>query len=329
MYRKVLIIPLIAVFALGALRWKQMHSHADSNAVMISGNIEVTEVELSFKVPGRVEKRYVSEGEIVKEGESIAILDTIELTHEMKLKQAELEAAKAALDELRVGYQPEEIAQAEAQLLQAKANLNNFSTDFGRQEKLFQGDVISSKEFDISRSAYEVAKAKVTESEEKVALLKKGIRQEKIQQGEANLRKAEQGLALAENRLKDARIAAPISGYVLSDNIESGEYVAPGTPVVTIANLASVWMRGYVDERDLGKVKLGQKVKILSDSYPNKVYVGTVSFISPEAEFTPKNVQTERERVKLVYRIKVNIPNEHLELKPGMPVDGIILLNEQ
>lgn len=329
MNKKALLIPLVAFMALFALRMGQIHSQANPNTLLLSGNIEVTEVELSFKIPGKVEKRFVSEGETVSQGQQVALMDTSELVHEVALKQSEVEAAKAALDELKTGYLPEEIAQAEAQLKQANANLTNLSTDFNRQQTLFEGDVISSKEFDVSRSAYEIAKAKVTESQEKLSLMKKGIRQEKIAQAEANFHHAQHAVALAETRLGYATIASPISGYILSDNIESGEFVAPGTPVVTIGNLKDVWLRGYIDESDLGKIKIGQKVKVTSDSYPKKVYEGTVTFISPEAEFTPKNVQTEKERVKLVYRVKVDIPNPDLELKPGMPVDGIILLNQK
>ncbi len=329
MNKKVLLIPLFAFLALFALRQGQIHSRPDPHVLSFSGNIEITEVELSFKIPGKVDKRFVSEGQVVKEGQQIALIDTSELVHEVALKESEMEAAKAALEEMRTGYLPEEIAQAEAQLKQANANLNNLSTDFNRQQTLFQGDVISSKEFDVSRSAYEIAKAKVTESEEKLSLMKKGVRQEKVAQAEANFHHAQHALALAETRLSYATINAPLSGYVLSDNIEAGEYVSPGTPVVTIGNLKDVWLRGYIDETHLGKIKIGQKVSVYSDTYPDKTYEGTVTFISPEAEFTPKNVQTEKERVKLVYRVKVDIPNPSLELKPGMPVDGTILLNEK
>ena len=120
-------------------------------------------------------------------------------------------------------------------------------------------------------------------------------------------------------------LTAPFQGLVLSDHIEAGEYVVPGTPVVTVGNIENAWMRGYINESDLGRVKVGQTAKITTDTWPGKTYEGKVSFISPEAEFTPKNVQTAKERTKLVYRIKIDIPNPQMELKPGMPADAVIL----
>jgi len=134
-------------------------------------------------------------------------------------------------------------------------------------------------------------------------------------------------LALARTRLSYATVFSPLSGTVLSKNAEPGEFVAAGTPVVTVADLREVWLRGYIPETDLGKLRLGQEVAVTTDSYPGKKYEGRVTFIAQEAEFTPKSVQTQKERVKLVYRIKVTIANPAAELKPGMPADGAILLH--
>jgi len=327
MNKKILIFPLIAAVVLLALFVVEREG-GDPNIIRISGNIEITEVEVSFKIPGLVERRFVAEGEPVELGEQIASLDAQELEQKVALHAAEVEAAEAAFQELQGGYLPEEIAQAEAQLEQAEASYARLKADFDRQQQLFEGDVISSREFDASTSAFEVAEAKVKEARERLSMLKKGIRKEKIAQFRARLKQAEEALKLAKTQLGYATLEAPISGYVLSDNIEGGEYVVPGTPVVTIGDLDDVWLRGYIDESDLGKVKLGQRVEVTTDSYPGRVYPGRISFISPEAEFTPKNVQTEKERVKLVYRIKVEIPNPDQELKPGMPADGAILIND-
>lgn len=329
MSKKVLLIPLVAIIALTAIYFSQQASLPDPNTILLSGNIEITEVDVSFKIPGRVITRFASEGQRIDKGEEIAFLEPEELEQEVLLREAELQAAEAVLLELKEGYLPEEIAQASAVLQQAQANFHRLQSDFDRQKTLFEGDVISNREFDMSTSAYEVAKAKVLEANEKLTLLKRGIRKEKIAQAAANVTKAKQALELAKTRLGYTKIFSPINGYVLSDNVQGGEYVSPGTPVVTVANLYDVWLRAYVDEKDLGKIKLGQTVKISVDSYPDKVYLGKVTFISSEAEFTPKNVQTEKERVTLVYRVKVEVPNEELELKPGMPADGIIILDEQ
>ena len=145
----------------------------------------------------------------------------------------------------------------------------------------------------------------------------------------ARFEQAQQALGLAETQLGYATLTSPTAGVILSKNVEPLEYVAPGTSVVTLANLGQVWLRAYVEEADLGRVKVGQKALIATDSYPGKRYEGRVSFIASQAEFTPKSVQTVKERAKLVYRIKIDIPNPAMELKPGMPVDAEIALDGQ
>jgi HlyD family secretion protein len=156
-----------------------------------------------------------------------------------------------------------------------------------------------------------------------------GPRAEKIAQALARKKQAAAALNLAETRRDYARLVSPIGGMVLSEDVESGEYVAPGTPVVTVGVFEHPWLRAYINETDLGRVKHGQKVRVTTDTYPDKEYEGRVSFIASEAEFTPKNVQTQKERVKLVYRIKIDVPNPEMELKPGMPADAEILLHPE
>jgi HlyD family secretion protein len=209
--------------------------------------------------------------------------------------------------------------------------------------------VISREEFDRVEAAYEVAVERLNEADWQLRLMEKGSRaeqiesaraaleeaeanyevvkkQEKIERAEARKKQAEAALRLAETRLGYATLRAPLSGVVLSENVEPGEYVAPGTPVVTVGDLENVWLRAYIQETDLGRVKLGQEARLTTDTYPDKAYRGRVSFIASEAEFTPKNVQTQEERVKLVYRIKIDVPNPDMELKPGMPADAEILV---
>jgi HlyD family secretion protein len=169
------------------------------------------------------------------------------------------------------------------------------------------------------------ARAALAQARERFVLVKKGPRRETIDQGRARLDQAKQALALAETRLGYATVGSPLSGVVLSKNVEPGEYVAAGTPIVTVGDLQNVWVRAYINETDLGRVKVGQRVHVSTDTYPGKRYEGRVSFIASQAEFTPKNVQTEKERVKLVYRVKIDIRNPNMELKPGMPADGEIL----
>ena len=169
-----------------------------------------------------------------------------------------------------------------------------------------------------------MALAQVDEFENRLALAERGPRQEQIQNARERTKQAAEGLALAETRLSFATLTAPTKGLVLADHVEPGEQVGAGTPIVTIGDVTATWLRGYIDETDLGRVAVGQGVRVMTDTYPDKVYEGTLSFIASEAEFTPKLVQTTKERVKLVYRVKIDIPNPAGELKPGMPADADI-----
>ena len=379
--KKLLVIPLVVVAAGAVLLWFLFRPGDDPGVIRISGNIEVTDAEVSFKIAGRVEQRLVDEGDRVAAGQSIARLDSRELSQEVALRQAEVQAAEAALAELEAGSRPEEIGQAaaalqraeaklaelqagsrpqevataEAAVASARAEMDRLETDFRRQENLYKKEVISEREFQAAKAAYDVAAARLRQAEEQLllvregprkeqidqaraaldeareryVLVKKGPRAETIAQARARLQQTREAQALAQTRLEYAGIVSPLTGVVLSKNTEPGEFVAAGTPIVTVGDLEHCWLRGYVEETDLVRVRLGQRVRVTTDGQAGKAYEGKVSFISSEAEFTPKSVQTQKERVKLVYRIKVVIPNPALELKPGMPADGDIELGRQ
>jgi HlyD family secretion protein len=382
MVKKMMPALLLAVIAaaIGSTYWYfWMPSGEVSNIVRVSGNIEVIDAEVSFKIPGRVEKRLVSEGESVKSGQLVANLDSTELAHEVAIRRADVRAAQASLAELEAGSRPEEIAEADASVRKAqswldellagsrpqevataesavysaKSEEDRLKVESERDAALQKDGHIPAREFDASRTAHEMARARLQEAEERLklvkegprkeqieqaraslmkekeryALVKKGPRQETIEQARARLQQAKESLALAETRLGYATVGSPLTGLVLSKNVEAGEYVAAGTPIVTVGDLERPWLRAYINETDLGRIKVGQRVRVATDTYPGKIYEGHISFIASEAEFTPKNVQTQKERVKLVYRIKVDIPNPNMELKPGMPADADILLD--
>ena len=370
------VVTLVAVF----IYWFKLGRPArDPNTIRVSGNVEVTDAQVSFKIPGRVLTREVSEGDTVRAGQLVARLDSTELAQEVSLRRAEVDAAAAALAELEAGSRPEEIAvaeaaahqaqsqldellagsrdqevaAAEASVRRARAELERSKAEFERQTRLYRADVISSREYEVAQAAdatatarlqeaeehfklvregprkeqIEQARARSLETKERLNLIRKGPRRETIEQARARLQQIRQGLALAQTRLEYATLVSPLPGLVLSENVEAGEYVSPGTPIVTVGRLDNVWVRAYIDETDLGRVKVGQPVKITTDTYPGKVYQGRISFVASAAEFTPKNVQTQKERVKLVYRIKIDIANPNMELKPGMPADAEIALS--
>jgi HlyD family secretion protein len=300
-------------------------SRGAGGALRISGNVELTEVQVSFKVPGRVQTRLVDEGAAVRRGDVVARLEDTELSDALKLAQADADAAAATLAELEAGSRREEIAQGEALLARAEAEALRLSTDYQREVALFAKEVIPKRELDASRAAHDAARASVRERREALALLRKGPRRERVDEARARLKGAQARVSTAKERLGYATLVAPLSGVVLSKSVEPGEQVAAGTPVVTLGDTDQCWLKGYIPETELGRVKLGQRARVTTDSHPGKVYEGKVSFISSEAEFTPKSVQTEKERVKLVYRVKITLPNPGMELKPGMPADAEIV----
>jgi len=357
-----------------------LHFRGDrrERGLRISGNIEVTQVEVAFRIPGRVMERSVDEGMAVSEGQSVARLDASDLEHDVALRQAEVAAAEAALRELTAGTRPQEIARgradvarsrarleeleagsrpqeiesAKAALASARAEADRLAKDYARYRELYGRQVVARQTLDAARAANDVAQAKVREADEALrlveegprkeevaqaraalsaaretlSLLEEGPRRETIAQAGARVEQANAALALARTRLSFAVLHAPLQGVVLSKNVEPGDYVAAGTPVVTVGDLRNVWLRGYIEETDLGRVKVGQRATVTTDTFPGKRYEGRVSFIAPQAEFTPKTVQTRKERVKLVYRVKIDVPNPERELLPGMPADGSIMV---
>ncbi|HRC43009.1 MAG TPA: efflux RND transporter periplasmic adaptor subunit [Nitrospira sp.] len=325
-WMRALLILSLLVLAVAAGLYFQSRPAPDLGVLWVSGNIEITDAEVSFKIAGRVVERSVSEGESVKAGQAVARLDTSELAQEVALRSAEVRAAEAALAELVTGSRPEEIAQSEAVVRRMQADVARARADFKRLKKLYELDNVSVQDYDAAKSAVEVTTAKLGEAQEQLRLVQKGPRIEKIERSRAQLQQTKEALALAETRLSYATLTSPLTGLVLSHNIEPGEFVAPGTPIVTVGDLEHVWLRAYVDETDLGRVKVGQAAQVAADTYPDKVYEGRVSFIASQAEFTPKSVQTKKERVKLVYRIKITIANPDMELKAGMPADARIIL---
>ncbi len=265
---------ILLVVVVAAVFLRRTTNGKDQGIIEASGNVEVTEVNVAFKVPGRIVSLLTDEGRTVVKGDKLAVLDNAESASQVSQNKANLR-------------------NAEAQLEKAKKDLE-------RYEILFKKEAISSQQLDSARTGYDVALAQ-------------------SQQAAAAVR-------MSEVRMNDTVIYAPASGVVLRKNIEAGETVQAGVPIFTIGNLTEPWIKVYIKENSLGMVKLGQKAVITIDSYPGKAYEGTTTYISSEAEFTPKNVQTQEERVKLVFGVKISVKNEHFELKPGMPADVKIFL---
>jgi HlyD family secretion protein len=322
--RKKLVIAVVVIIAILIVILVLRRAPQSSGDIKVSGTIETTVTEVSFKQAGRVRERLVDEGEKVVAGQVVARLENNEVRQELTGREAELAIAQASLAELQAGSRVEEIAQAEAAVARLKAESRRAADEFLRSEQLFKMDVVAKRDLEQAVAVRDASAAALREASERLRQVRTGARSETRQQAIARVKGAQAAVNLAGTRLEESTLLAPSAGIVLSKNIEAGEQVAPGTPVVTIGRLENVWIRGYVPENDLPRIRLGQKARVTVDGLKGKVFEGRLEFIAQEAEFTPKNVQTEKERVRLVYRIKVTVPNPEMILKPGMPADAVI-----
>ena len=385
----VLLLAAVAILAPRAVKW---FSGGNSKEIRLSGNLEMTQVNIAFKISGKMIERTVNEGDVVKRGQVIARLDREQLERQKEreqatlagaqstvtqlltlvqwqgetlagdgdLRKAELALAEARLKELLAGARSQEKQQAQAAVEEARAEAERAKKDWDRAQALFKNDDITAAQHDQFRTRFEASAATLRRLEQQAALVEEGPRQEEIEMARAQVARAKASLrlsdanrlelrrkqedvttrrtdveraraqlALIESQLGDTVAVSPVDGIVLVKSAEPGEVLAAGTTVVTIADLEHPWLRAYIREQDLGRVKIGSKAKVTTDSYPGKSYSGRVSFISSEAEFTPKQIQTPEERVKLVYRIKVDVENTNQELKSNMPADAEILASEK
>ncbi len=326
MKKKLLIAGIIVLIGVAVFLISRFGGKQEQGVLTVSGNVEVTEVNMGFKTSGRVVELLVEEGQKVKKGDKLAILDSAELESQVAQHRAYLSETMARLQELKAGSRPQEIEQATANVKYAEAELIKAKKDHERAEVLYKNGAISAQQMDTAKKVYDTAVSQHKKALEALSLVKEGPRKEEIRAAENRVHQAGAALKASEERLKDTIIYAPVSGVILRKNIEPGETVAPGISVYTIGDLENPWIKVYVKEDRLGLVKLGQKAEITTDSYPGKKYEGAVTYISSEAEFTPKNVQTQEERVKLVFGVKASVKNINDELKPGMPADVRIML---
>ncbi|MGZ3512580.1 MAG: efflux RND transporter periplasmic adaptor subunit [Thermodesulfobacteriota bacterium] len=327
MKRILLIIIIAAVIAGGFYYFLTQRKEEEGTFIKVSGNIEAIEVDVGFKVSGRIIGRYFEEGDWVDQGKVLAKLDDEDLRNRLEVARATLSSADARLSKLLAGSRPEEIRQAEANLNQAKSDLSNKEAHFERMKLLLERGVVPRDTLDSAEAAYKMAKAASQAALENYLLVKEGPRKEDIDDARAQVEQARASVKLNETQLSYTTLYSPITGVVLVRSGEVGEVVNPGTSILTMADIENVWLKAYIPETDLSKVKWGQEVIVTTDLKPKKEYKGRISFISSQAEFTPKQIQTEKERVTLVYRIKVDISNKDHELKPGMPADAKILLS--
>jgi HlyD family secretion protein len=315
-----------AIVVFSALILLSCHNNKNAGVISASGTIEAVEVTVSAKTTGQVEQLLVDEGSQVKNGDKLAVIDSSSLEIQVQQAQAGVNLAEAQLQLLVKGARIEDIRQAQEALTQTGANLKIAQEDRDRFRDLFEKNSATAKQNQDAEARYIVARAQHDAAQQALLKLEKYARPEEIKAAEARLDQAIAARDLLKKTIADSTISAPVPGIVTDKATEEGEFVGPGTALVTIASLSEVHLNIYIPETDLGKVRLGQEAEVTIDSYRDRTFKGRVIFISPEAEFTPKNVQTKEERVKLVFRVKIKIPNPDNILKPGMPADALIRL---
>ena len=300
------------------------NTEKNADRITASGFIEAREVDIRSEVSGKIVKLGFEEGDVFKNGETLCLIDKEK--PEFQLKEAEAAAggmaAKLAL--LKRGLRTEEVDKARIFVAELREKRDLAKIEYERAKDLLGKGVISKSAYDTAQTALGVAEEQMRSAEREYEMAKEGYRKEEIEQAQQSLKQAESRVQLIQRDIKNSNIISPVTGVVTKKLAEQGEYIPVGGLIATVTDLDFVWLKIFVSEQEYGKVKIGEKVKIKIDSYPDKAFQGKIIFISSEAEFTPKNIQTKEDRVKLVYAIKVGINNKEKIFKLGMPADAII-----
>ena len=314
----------VLLAAVGAYLWRQ-HGATDPRAAFsLSGNVDVHQVELAFRVTGRISAMKVQEGDKVSAGQVLAQLDAVPFQTDVASAKADVAQAQAQFDKSKRGFRAEEIAQARATVAQRAADLENARVTLQRQERLVAAGLVTHQQIDDAQARVHMSEAQLAGARDQLTLELRGSRIEDIQTQQAMLDSAQARLQKAQTALSDATLLAPSAGIISVRAREDGAMVQVGQTVYTLTLNDPVWIRAYVPQPRLGRIKPGMPVKVTIDSMPGKVYDGTVGFISPDAEFTPKTVQTEQVRDDLVYRIRVIASDPDNVFRQGMPVTVLV-----
>ncbi|MGD8895258.1 MAG: efflux RND transporter periplasmic adaptor subunit [Acidobacteriota bacterium] len=293
---------------------------SENGQILASGHVEATEVLISTKVAGTLEQLAVDEGSEVEAGLEIARIDTVDTRLALQSAEAERALAQAELNLRLAGARKEDILEAKAQLARAEADLAGAARNLERMEGLLSVGSGTTKARDDARTRRDVAAANVEAARERLRRLEAGFRTEEKEAARARVQAADARIAQLEQQIEDAVIRSPVGGVVTQKLSEQGELMAPGAGIVVVTDLASAWLNAYIPEPELGRIRLGQEAEVVTDD--GQTRPGRISFIASRAEFTPKNVQTRDERVKLVFRIKIALDNDDGLFKPGMPAEA-------
>lgn len=312
------LVPLLMLPMLASLGCS---GRGDASELRVSGHVEATDVRISAKVGGRIEALSVKEGDVVPAGAELARIDTVDIRLALDAARAERDQADAEWKLRVAGARREEIEEAQALADQRRADFEAAELDYKRMQGLLDSGSGTTKARDDALARRDAAAAAWRAAQERRKRLQAGSRKEEIESARARREAAQARVGQLEQQIRDAQIVSPVAGVVTEKLAEQGELVPSGAPLMVVTDLAGAWLTTYVSEPDLSRIRLGQPVEVITDSGAKRH--GTLSFIATQAEFTPKNVQTRDERVKLVFRVKVQLENADGLFKPGMPAEAV------
>lgn len=296
-------------------------SGEETDSITVTGYVEATDVRVASKIGGTLEWFPLEEGDRVQAGQEVARIDTTDLQLQLRSARAERQLAATDLQLKQAGYRPEEIAEADARRAQAQAELEAAQKELDRFQSLVDLGSGTTKARDDALARRNVAARALEGAEARLARLQAGFRAEEIAGARARIDVAEARMAQLEQQISDATVRSPAAGTITAKLVEPGEVLGPGAPLFVLTDLAGAWLTAYLPEPDLGRVHIGQQARVTTDDGRSRD--GVLSFVNDQAEFTPKNIQTRDERVTLVYRIKVRLPNDDGMFKPGMPAEAL------
>jgi HlyD family secretion protein len=318
--KRLVIIAVLAVVATVAVTfWSNLVEETNADTLTLYGNVDIREVELAFRVAGRLETMHFDEGDSVEAGQIVAEIDRVPYEQALAVADARVGQARANLDRLESGSRPQEIARARAAVTEARAAYENTEREFERQSGLLESGASSQKAVDAVRSRRDEAAARLASARENLALAEEGFRAEDIVAARADLAAAVAQRAQSETRLQDTHLVAPSHGTLIARIREPGSMLSAGLAVYSLSLRDPVYVRAYIDEPHLGRIAPGMHVTVTTDS-SDRMYDGEIGFISPRAEFTPRSVETTELRTDLVYRLRIIVPDSDEGLRQGMPV---------
>ena len=319
---KIALLVVVVAIVTGMAGYK-LYGRAEKG-ITATGTIEVTKTDITPKVAGYLAELKIKEGDMVTIGQLVARIDRPDLQAQLLRDEAALARAKAQLRDLEQGARTQELQEAAANLSAAKSLAEKAKADFERYSRLFRDGAISTQQLDNSRSAHEVAANNLLAAQSRYSLLQAGTRPETIEAQRLEVQRSQAVLVSSQTQLADTSVASPLAGRVLSKNYEKGEFVNAGSAIATIGDMRDCWVKVYVATEQLGRIRLGQAAKVKIDAYPDRIFRGEIKEISQNAEYTPRQSITQRERANMVFAVKVKIDNAEEFMKPGLPADVVI-----